>query len=203
MYSIFFRLINLGVLLSILQACGGTDITKREQIVNDENLARARSDIETAAIIPLNDFNLVHAEIPSVLIDAQQAPYAAPESVSCEVLAREVQALDGVIGPDLDTLDTREKPDRLERGTAAVGRAAIGAIRGVTESVVPYRRWIRKLSGAERYSNEVNAALGAGSARRSFLKGLGQASGCKSMAYVIVEEKHKPDSSAPTFDFPY
>jgi hypothetical protein len=41
-----------------------------------------------------------------------------------------------------------------------------------------FRGWVRKLSGAERYSKQVAAAIAAGSIRRAFLKGLGQAAAC-------------------------
>jgi hypothetical protein len=37
---------------------------------------------------------------------------------------------------------------------------------------------VRKLTGAERYSKEVAAAIAAGTIRRTFLEGLGQAADC-------------------------
>ena len=62
------------------------------------------------------------------------------------------------------------------------GGAAVGALRGAAEGVVPFRGWVRKLSGAERYSKDVAAAIAAGTIRRAFLKGLGQAAGCTAPA---------------------
>jgi hypothetical protein len=47
---------------------------------------------------------------------------------------------------------------------------------------VPFRGWVRKLSGAERYSKEVAAAIAAGTVRRAYLKGLGEAKGCAAPA---------------------
>jgi hypothetical protein len=41
---------------------------------------------------------------------------------------------------------------------------------------------VRKLSGAERYSREVAAAIAAGTIRRAFLKGMRQAAGCPAAA---------------------
>jgi hypothetical protein len=41
---------------------------------------------------------------------------------------------------------------------------------------------VRKLSGAERYERKVAAAIAAGSVRRAYLKGLGQAAGCAAPA---------------------
>ena len=62
----------------------------------------------------------------------------------------------------------------LERGADAAGNA----LQRTAEGVVPFRGWVRKLSGAERYSRQVAAAIAAGTVRRAFFKGLGQAQGC-------------------------
>jgi len=51
-------------------------------------------------------------------------------------------------------------------------------LRSTTEGLVPFRGWVRKLSGAERYSKQVQAAIAAGAARRAFLKGLMAAKAC-------------------------
>lgn len=44
------------------------------------------------------------------------------------------------------------------------------------------RSWVRKLTGAEKYAREVEASIAAGTIRRSYLKGLGQAAGCEAPA---------------------
>lgn len=48
--------------------------------------------------------------------------------------------------------------------------------------MIPFRGWVRKLTGAERYSRKVSAAIAAGAIRRAYLKGLGQAAGCEAPA---------------------
>lgn len=131
-----------------------------------------------AVTAPLSDLNIVRAEIPPVLRTAQQSPYAVPADRGCAALGTEIQALDAVLGADLDRPAVGADPGLVERAGGAVGDAAVGAVRGATESVVPFRRWVRKLTGAERYAREVNAAIAAGTIRRAFLKGLGQAAGC-------------------------
>jgi hypothetical protein len=139
-----------------------------------------------AAVTPLNDLNLVKAPIPAVLQAAQARPYghaAAPGAneapPDCEALAAEVRALDEVLGADLDTPPSADKPSLLERGGNAAGDAAVGAMRRTAEGVVPFRGWIRKLTGAERYSRQVAAAITAGSARRAWLKGYAAARDCR------------------------
>ncbi|HEY0819951.1 MAG TPA: hypothetical protein VGD46_14300, partial [Rhizobacter sp.] len=63
-------------------------------------------------------------------------------------------------------------------GVTLATNEAVGSLRGAAEGVVPYRRWVRKLSGAERYSQDVAAAIAAGTVRRAFLKGQIAARSC-------------------------
>jgi hypothetical protein len=86
----------------------------------------------------------------------------------------DIQALDAVLGADLDTPPPPNDPGLIERG----GDVAVDALRSAAGSVVPFRGWVRKLSGAERYERSVIAAIAAGTVRRAYLKGLGQAQAC-------------------------
>ncbi len=158
----------------LLAACSTTPATSdapaRPAAVSPKN-------VTDAALSPLNDLNLVRADIPEVLQAAMHAPYAAPGDKSCPALTAAVEALDAVLGADLDAPATERS--LIERSSDAAGGAAVGALRGAAEGVVPFRGWVRKLTGAERYSRQVAAAIAAGTARRAYLKGLGQAAGCK------------------------
>ena len=146
------------------------------------------TQITQAATAPLNDLNLVRADIPAVLKLAEKGPYLPPHNPSCAGLGTEVTALDAVLGPDLDAPASPSNPGLLERGSGAAGNAAVGALRGAAEGVVPFRSWVRKLSGAERYSREVAAAIAAGSVRRAYLKGLGQVANCPPPAAPIASK---------------
>ncbi len=131
-----------------------------------------QSGVVDAAATPLSDLNVIHAEIPAVLVEAQKEPYSVPSDQSCGSLEARVRALDEMLGPDLDASGSASNPGLIERGTSAAGTAAVGAVRRTAEGVVPFRGWVRKLSGAERYSKQVAAAIVAGTVRRAFLKGL-------------------------------
>jgi hypothetical protein len=121
-----------------------------------------------AVTAPLDDLNVVQTEIPPVLQAAKRAPYALPTDPACAALAADVQGLDAVLGPDVDA------PPAEGRGVAGQAEdAAVGALRNTAEGVVPFRGWVRKLSGAERRQHEVEAAIHAGQVRRAFLKGVG------------------------------
>lgn len=134
--------------------------------------------VTDAATAPLNDLNLVRANIPEVLQTAQRGPYALPADDRCPAVGDQVRALDEVLGADLDTPPSASNPGLIERGGTAAGDAAVGALRRTAEGVVPFRSWVRKLSGAERYAKEVSAAIAAGTVRRAYLKGLMTARGC-------------------------
>jgi hypothetical protein len=136
------------------------------------------TQVADAAAAPLSDLNIVRAPIPPALLAARSKPYGKPTDSSCTGLLDEVRELDAVLGADLDTTPTALNPSLIERGVYAVGASAIGTVRGAAESVVPFRSWIRKLGGAEKYSKEVAVAISAGVVRRSFLKGWGDARGC-------------------------
>ncbi|HEY8878549.1 MAG TPA: hypothetical protein VIN03_13365 [Roseateles sp.] len=134
----------------------------------------SQDKVSTAATTPLSDLNVVRAEIPEVLKAAAAAPYALPADASCTGLAASIRALDEVLGPDLDVPHTAGNTGLLDRGEDA----ATGALQRTAEGVIPFRGWVRKLSGAERYARQVSAAITAGGVRRGYLRGLSTAKSC-------------------------
>jgi hypothetical protein len=147
---------------ALLAGCASTDSKQQEPV-------------QKAIITPLNDLNLVNAPIPPVLVEVQKAPYALKDGITCDELTEGVRALDEVLGADLDTLATDADPGLVERGGALVN----GAVQHAAEGLIPYRGWVRKISGAERYSKQVAAAIAAGTVRRAFLKGVARAKACE------------------------
>jgi hypothetical protein len=113
-----------------------------------------------------------------VLVEAQKRPYTTPADTGCPALTADLKALDEVLGPDLDAPASAANPGLIERGTTLVTDEAVGTLRGAAEGVMPYRKWVRKLSGAERYAKDVAAAIAAGTVRRGFLKGMRAARSC-------------------------
>lgn len=154
--------------LLLLAACAAPDKMAKE--------------VQHGVTAPLTDLNLVRADIPPVLAAAAKAPYAVPEVWSCPALAAEIEELDAALGADLDTPVTSVNPSLIERGVNLATDTAARQVRSLSTVVVPYRGWVRKLSGAERYSKEVSAAIASGTVRRAYLKGLGQAENCPAPA---------------------
>ncbi len=152
----FHRLLPGLLALSLLAGCASTT-----------------RQVGDAAQAPLRDLNVVKQEIPPLLQAAQQAPYALPAERGCAELRTAVKAFDEVLGPDLDAPPEAD-PSLGERGQAEVGKA----LQRTAEGVVPFRGWVRKLSGAERQERRVARAIEAGEARRAFLRGLLAGQGC-------------------------
>lgn len=149
-------------------------------------MKRGRDDatarLTEVASAPLVDLNLIRTKIPEALNVARENPYLAPPDHSCAALAEEITRLDEALGPDLDVAKPDPQQDFLDRGTTEAKSWAWDALKGTAEGLLPYRGWLRRLTGAERHSKEVSAAIAAGIVRRAYLKGIGQAVGCGPLA---------------------
>ena len=133
--------------------------------------ARAMNDEKVTAVdvlaTPAGDLNLRKGKIPALLDAAVADPYSLAGLKTCAQLSGAVSALDAILGPDRDI-----PADRAEK--LSVGRVAQSAV----GSFIPFRGIIREVSGANGHQRKVDDAVEAGTARRSFLKGYGQARGC-------------------------
>ena len=135
-----------------------------------------RSGISGAAAAPLRDMNVIRTDIPPVLLEALDDPYKRPRPFTCPQYIALVRPLDDALGPDFD-IPTVEASLVRKANDVALGGAA-----SLAQDIVPFRGWVRRLSGAQRHDALVSAAITAGAARRAYLKGLGEAKGCKSPA---------------------
>lgn len=163
-------LFSLPVLLA-LSACvtAPADGSEKIQTTSDAK----RESLQGAVASPLRDVNVLRTKIPTVLLEAMADPYQRPAHATCAALAAAILPLNGALGADLDEPAVNED-DLMDRGKDA----ALGAMAGFASDVIPFRGWVRKLSGAERHDGLVTAAITAGGVRRAYLKGLGEAKGC-------------------------
>jgi hypothetical protein len=144
--------------------------------------SKTASRMGSAASAPLSDLNIIRADIPDILADAQQHPYLVPIDASCATIAAEIRRLDEVLGADLDVPASAASSSLLDRGSDFAEDQAVSAVQRTAEGLIPFRGWVRKLSGAERYSKKVSASITAGSVRRAFLKGIAVAQQCPARA---------------------
>jgi hypothetical protein len=158
----------------------------------DRGSTQTRPNLRDAVTAPLDDLNLKHTDIPDALKRAVASPYAMDGMTRCEPIAAEVGRLDAALGPDLDEAPPPDSRTRVQKLKQAAGDAVVGAVEDETRGVLPFRGWVRKLSGAERRDSRVAAAIGAGKIRRGYLKGAGMRMNCAPPAapswFVPVEE---------------
>jgi hypothetical protein len=139
---------------------------------NQSNPPRPVTDtsvsIGDAVTSPVTDLNLRRDAIPPLLIAAQARPYDLAGLARCGQIMAAVREIDAVLGDDVDL------PPSESEGISAgrVAQAAVG-------SVIPFHGLIREVSGANSRDRQLAAAIAAGAARRAFLKGYGQARGCR------------------------
>lgn len=160
-------------ILPVLAACATTPPPGRIVTTDQAN----RSGIAGAAAAPLRDINVMRTEIPQVLLDALDDPYKRPRPFTCAEYAALVRPLDEALGPDFDIPAADEASLVRKANDVALSGAA-----SVAQDIIPFRGWVRRLSGAQRHDALVSAAITAGAARRAYLKGLGEARNCKAPA---------------------
>lgn len=134
--------------------------------------------IGNAATTPLSDLNVAKATIPDVLVTARNHPYQMPASQNCVAIALEIRELDDVLGADLDAAPSTGDPSLVARASTLAQDRMVGALQRTAEGLVPFRGWVRKLSGAERHARHVDASIAAGTTRRAFLKGVAASQNC-------------------------
>lgn len=176
------RLVLLPLALASLSAAGCTT-TRADGSPQIQTSDQAKQEnVQGAASAPLRDLNVLRTKIPEVLLEAMVDPYARPaplgrrpsKQAQCAQLVALIKPLDDALGADLDTPSTDED-DLLQKGRST----ALGAAASFASDAIPFRGWVRKLSGAERHDRLVVAAITAGGVRRAYLKGLGEARGCE------------------------
>ena len=143
-----------------------------------DTMRMTRIGMGDAVLAPLHDFNLVREKIPTALLAAAEDPYRRPYPLTCEILIREVRALDLALGPDMDTPRTAGKVSLKSRGADALSNAGLDAVRDLTTGWIPFRGVVRRLTGAENHKDAVEDAVQAGAVRRAYLKGLGLERSC-------------------------
>ncbi|MFN3573603.1 hypothetical protein [Phenylobacterium sp.] len=182
-----------GLLAALLSGCTTTRADGSPQIQTSSEANR--ESLEGAMSAPLRDVNLLRTKIPPVLLEAQADPYKRPQPPTCANIAAQIVPLNHALGADLDE-EAKDEDDLMDQGRVT----ALGAVAGFTQDVIPFRGWVRKLTGAEQHDKLVQSAIVAGGVRRAYLKGLGEARGCNPpatpnhayQAKDVIQQELKP-----------
>ena len=179
-------------LLAVGALVGACTTTRADGAPQVQTAAEAnRESLQGAVKAPLRDLNVLRTKVPPILLESLADPYARPRTSGCAGLIAAILPLEEALGPDYDLR-------RGEEGFGAQGRsAALGMVAGFASDAIPFRSWVRRLTGAESRDNLVQDAITAGGVRRAYLKGLGEAKGCKPPATPSHE---LAGSEVPTAD---
>jgi hypothetical protein len=182
---------SLGIAVAALLLLGGCTTTRRDGSPRIQTSSEAnRESLQGAVSAPLRDVNVLRTKIPEVLLRATADPFARPRRLTCPNLIAMTTELDAALGPDLDQ-PAPDEDDLMQRGR----EGALGAVAGVAQDVIPFRGWVRRLTGAERHDKLVQQAILAGAVRRGYLKGLGESKGCKPPATPLHKAAPPPTPS--------
>ncbi len=174
-----FQSTATGALIAALMAAGALAAPPEPQTAPDRGTIQTRPGFRDAVTAPLDDLNLKKRQVPDLLLRAKAAPYDLNGLDHCEAIAAEVGRLDAVLGPDLEEAPP---PDARSRGRKAASQAhsiAVDVVQDRTRSLLPFRGWIRKLTGANRNQVRFEQAVRAGEVRRGYLKGVGMQKNCR------------------------
>jgi len=163
------RMRNLGKIALVAVACMSV------VACSTGRTADTRRGVTGAASIPLRDVGLMRPEIPLLLRNLQY-PYATASLSNCAAVAHEISQLDAVLGPE----SYQPGPNRnvWDRSGDFVEDQAIQAAENTAEDLIPFRSWVRRISGANRAERDALRAVANGQQRRTFLRGYGASLGC-------------------------
>ncbi|MGE0533262.1 MAG: hypothetical protein AB7G40_16755 [Hyphomonadaceae bacterium] len=135
-----------------------------------------RRGFANAAATPFRDVGLIRPEIPP-LLRTLDYPYAtASLAAGCSGVAYEIGQLDAILGPE----SFQPGPDRniWDRGGDLAENQAIDAMQDTAQDLIPFRSWVRRISGASAAERAALRAFANGQQRRTFLRGYGASLGC-------------------------
>lgn len=136
-----------------------------------------------AATRPLRDLNIVKPKIAPDLAAIMANPYDVKRLRTCRQLNGEVNDMTMLVGPDVDdpALIGRKGRDPVEQ--------LFDSAEGITGNLIPGQGIIRQITGANKSARQAAAARLAGQIRRSYIKGIMKARGCR----LVPPPPEKPE----------
>ncbi|HWA01532.1 MAG TPA: hypothetical protein VG841_14590 [Caulobacterales bacterium] len=140
--------------------------------------ADTRRGVVSAAAQPMRDVGLIRPEIPALLRNYEY-PYATAALVNCQAVAYEIGQLDAVLGPE--SFQPGPNRNAWDRSGDFAEQQVVDAAQDTAEGIVPFRSWVRRITGASAAEREALRAVANGQQRRTFLRGYGASMGCPGM----------------------
>lgn len=156
-------------------------------------VTQTRAGFADAALSPLEDLNLRQEEIPNVL-EAIDNPYDVPTDISCAAMEKQVAALNRVLPPDWDAAPKTNTSTLSDKAADTASDSLLDVVADEARGLIPYRGWVRRLSGANSYDKKLKAAYEKGAHRRTYLKALGEMKGCTGDARPSLPTEKAPST---------
>lgn len=147
--------------------------TGAEAVVQPDKERGIDDTLGRAAVRPLKDLNLVKPKVAAELAEIMAAPYDLKGLKTCRQLNGEVNRMTLFVGPDIDDQALAERKGR----TPVEG--LLDSAEGITGSLIPGQGIIRQITGANKAARVAAAARLAGQLRRSYVRGVMLARGCR------------------------
>ncbi|MGB3625982.1 MAG: hypothetical protein WA989_09140 [Henriciella sp.] len=180
-------LISAGALV-VLASCA----SQSAQTATEKAVSQTRAGLADAAMTPLEDLNLRREDIPPVLTDISN-PYDVPADISCADISASVDALNAVLGPDFDATKEEDDSTLSDKAAGTASDSLLKVVASEAGGLIPYRGWVRQLSGAKRHQAKIKRAINKGTHRRTYLKAIGAMKSCDGAASpdfeALVEEQ--------------
>lgn len=143
---------------------------------------QTRNGLGEAAMTPLEDLNLKRDAIPDIL-QAIKNPYDVPQDMDCRSIESEIRALNTVLGPDWDAGPSDdEESDLSDKAADTASDGVLDTVSSTAGGIIPYRGWVRQLTGASAHEKKVRKAYERGAHRRTYLKAIGLMKACDPVA---------------------
>ncbi len=144
-----------------------------EAVVQPDKERGIDDTLGRAAVRPLKDLNIVKPKVAGELAEIMDAPYDIKGLRTCRQLNGEVNRMTTFVGPDIDDPALAQAKGR----TPVEG--LLDSAEGITGSLIPGQGIIRQLTGANKAARVAAAARLAGQLRRSYVRGVMLARGCR------------------------
>ncbi|WP_290754853.1 hypothetical protein [Henriciella sp.] len=185
------RLFLLLIPITGLLAACASSTASTASTATSAAVSQTRAGFTEAALSPLEDLNLRKDEIPPVLADIDN-PYAVSQTLGCEDITSRLAELDAVLPPDWDAAHERQEDSSLsDKAADTASDGVLGVVASEARGLIPYRGWVRRLSGANSHDKKVKAALERGNAQRTYLKAIGRMKSCKGIPDIPKGQKRK------------
>lgn len=138
--------------------------------------ADTRRGVTNAAATPLRDVGIIRPEIPPMLRTLQYPYQTASLASGCPAVAYEIGQLDAILGPE--SFQPGPARNIWDRSGDLAETQTIDLAQDTAEGIIPFRSWVRRISGASAAEREALRAFANGQQRRTFLRGYGASLGC-------------------------